>query len=652
MISISTSSLSYRIGVRDILTDVTFSLEDGDRLAIVGVNGSGKSTLMRLITGEYTPDAGAVYIAKDKTVGMLEQDDAFHTLQGEDGSPIDDTVLGQMYAAFPELCHMEARLAYLEKALPTAQESEITHLSAEFATLNTRFAAEGGLHYKSRCRTFLERLGFPAEFHDMPIEKLSGGQRTRLALARLLSREPDILLLDEPTNHLDTDTMIWLEEHLAHYKKTLLLVSHDRYFLDRVTNKTLDIEHHTARLYRAPYTQYLKLKEEDRAAQEKKYAIQQKEIARQEAYIAQQRAWNRERNIIAAESREKALARMEKVEKPADAPQSIRFAFTGSGESGNDVLSIRRLSKSFPGKTLFSQLNVEVKKRDRLLILGPNGCGKSTLIKILLGKMAPDSGVVEFGYNVTVGYYDQENQNLDPSKTVLDELWDAYPTLTQTEIRNTLALFLFRGDDIEKTVSVLSGGERARLTLAKLILSRMNVLILDEPTNHLDIQSREALETALLGFDGTIVAVSHDRYFISKLATRILALDADACLDFHGNYEAYLEDRARRAAPAADASTETEAQTSSGKEQYLARKQEAARLRQRARRRITIADDIAKVEKQLADVQDELFGPAASDYQRAAELEDERITLEDRLMQLYEEEEDLNKPDTPEESGL
>lgn len=641
MISITTSNLAYRVGARDILTDVTFSLEEGDHLAIVGVNGSGKSTLMRMITGEYTPDEGAVFIAKDKTIGMLEQDDAFNLLRGDPDSPIDETVLGQMYAAFPELCRMEARLAQIERELTTAQGDALTRLSSEFASLNTRFAADGGLHYKSRCKSFLVRLGFAEAFHNMPIEKLSGGQRTRLALARLLSREPDILLLDEPTNHLDMDTMIWLEGHLASYKKTLLLVSHDRYFLDRVTNKTLDIEHGKATLYKASYSGFVKLKEEHRAAMEKKYELQQKEIARLEAYIAQQRQWNRERNIIAAESREKAIDRMEKVERPMDAPKAIRFAFNDAGESGNDVLSVRKLEKSFPNKPLFKNLSFEVKKRDHVLILGPNGCGKSTLIKMLVGKLSPDAGKIEFGYNVTVGYYDQENQNLDPKKTVLAELWDAYPALTQTEVRNTLALFLFRGDDIEKTVSVLSGGERARLTLAKLILSKMNVLILDEPTNHLDIQSREALENALSAFDGTIIAVSHDRYFIEKLATRIVALSPDGCDDFRGRYDAYLAWKERTAAGVAQPVEEEK--PSSQKEEYLARKQEAARLRQREKRKQTIAVEIAQAEKRLADIQDELFGEAASDYKRAAELDDERITVEDRLMQLYEEEEELKK---------
>ena len=641
MTSISASGLTYRVGVRDILTDVSFSLEDGDRLAVVGVNGSGKSTLFRLLTGAYTPTEGAVYIAKDKTLGLLEQDDAFHLIRSEDGSPVSETVLGQMYAAFPELCRMEARLAQIEAALPHASGDELTRLTAEFASLNRRFAEDGGLHYKSRCKSFLVRLGFPEEFHDTPLEKLSGGQKTRLALARLLSREPDILLLDEPTNHLDTDTMEWLESHLSGYKKTLLLVSHDRWFLDRVTNKTLDIEHHRAKLYRAAYTEYKKLKEADRDSLERRWKNQQREIARQEAYIEQQRRWNRERNIIAAESREKALARMEKIERPKDEPKSIRFTFTESGESGNDVLSVRSLAKSFPHRPLFSELSFEVKKHDRLFVLGPNGCGKSTLIKLLLGKLPPDKGVIEYGYNVTVGYYDQENQNLTPSNTVLEELWSAYPTLPQTEIRNTLALFLFRGDDVEKTVSVLSGGERARLTLAKLILSKMNLLILDEPTNHLDIPSREALETALEAFDGTMLVVSHDRYFTNRLATRILALAPTDSVDYHGNYEAYLEDRARRAA--ADAPAGTAAQVSSGREEYLRRKANAAEERRREKRRAFVEAEIPRIEARLDEIEKETFGEAATDYVRLAELQKEKETLEDQLLKLYEEQEENDR---------
>ena len=655
MISISTSGLAYRIGTRDILTDVTFSLEEGDKLAVVGVNGSGKSTLLRLICGEYIPDEGSVYLAKNKSIGMLHQDDAFNILRiesmdgGEPGrntvSPVDETVIGQMYAVFPELCRSEMRLAELQAQLDEAAKNNITdvdylnRLSTEFTSLNNRYIAGGGLHYKSRCRSILKNLGFDESYHTMPVTALSGGQRTRLALARLLSREPDILILDEPTNHLDTDTMMWLEEHLAAYKKTVILVSHDRLFLDRVTNKTLEIEHTKSKLYKCSYSQYVVEKEAYRREMEKKYNLQQREIARLEAYIAQQRAWNRERNIIAAESREKAIARMEKVEKPKALPKAIRFRLQSSGESGNEVAEAKNLTMGFGEHMLFRDLSFLIKKRERVFISGPNGCGKSTLIKLLLGQLEPLSGTIEFGYNVTIGYYDQENQNLDPNNTVLDELWNAYPNLTQTEVRNTLALFMFRGDDIEKEVSVLSGGERARLTLAKLILSRMNLLILDEPTNHLDIDSREALETALSNFDGTIIAVSHDRYFTRKLATQFIDLGNNGTL-YRGTYDEYMAHLAARKAESAP--TEEVHEESVQKDEYLKRKQDNAKRRQNEKRKAQVEREIKKLENELIEIEDELFGDAASDYIRAAELSDRKITVEDRLMQLYEEEEELN----------
>ena len=647
MISISTRSLAYRIGTRDILTDVTFSLEEGDRLAVVGVNGSGKSTLLRMLCGEYTPDEGEVYIAKEKVIGMLHQDDAFNVLSLDSANTIvDETVLGQIYAIFPDLCRAEMKLADLQRQLDEAPSDDtalLSRLSSEYESVNTRYIDGGGLHYKSRCRSILKDLGFGEEMFDMPVSKCSGGQRTRLALARLLSREPDILILDEPTNHLDTETMEWLESHLASYnpKKTIILVSHDRLFLDRVTNKTLDIEHTVGKLYKCGYSQYVIEKEAYRREWEKKYEIQQKEIARLEAYIEQQRRWNRERNIIAAESREKAIARMEKIEKPKDLPKSIRFALSSSGESGNDVAYARKLTMGFGNNILFRDLNFLVKKHDRLFISGPNGCGKSTLIKLLLGQLEPISGEIEFGYNVTVGYYDQENQNLDENNTVLDELWNAYPNLTQTEIRNTLALFLFRGDDIEKEVSVLSGGERARLTLAKLILSKMNLLILDEPTNHLDIESREALENALLSFDGTIIAVSHDRYFTKRLATRFVDLGENG-RDFLGTYDEYLLYKQNRAAEVENFAKYVP-EESTQKEEYIERKKKGAEIRRIEKRKAEVAREIKKLEQQLIDIDDELFGDAASDYVRAAELTDLKTTTEDRLMQLYAEEEELNE---------
>ncbi len=633
MTTLSVSNLCYSIGTKTILEDVTFSIEEGDRLGIVGVNGSGKTTLLRLITGMEKAERGDIYFAKDKVLGMLRQDDPFQALEGA------DTVLAQMYAAFPGLVRDEERLAQLEEEMEGAPTDRLLSLSAEFERLNTRFIDGGGLHYKSRCKSLLQKLGFEEETHQRSISTLSGGQRTRLALARLLFQEPDILILDEPTNHLDIDTMAWLEGHLAGYKKTLLLVSHDRYFLDRVTNRTLDIEHHKAKLYKCAYTAYKKQKEEERAALEKQYMLQQREIARLEAFIEQQRRWNRERNIIAAESREKAIARMDKIERPEDAPRTLQFAFSKTVQSGNDVLDVKNLAIGFGEKNLFTGLTFSVKRGERLLITGPNGCGKSSLLKALLGKLPTGAGSVTFGYNVRVGYYDQENQNLSPDKTVLDELWDAYPTIGRRELYSVLAVFMFRGEDVEKTVSVLSGGERARLTLAKLILSKVNVLILDEPTNHLDISSREALENALDAFEGTVIAVSHDRYFMQRLATRILSL-GDPARDFRGGYTEYAaaQEQTEEATAAAPAKTAIP----TGKELYLKKKEEQAALRRREARRKKVIQEIARLEKELADITDRLYGEDAADYVKAAQLEDQRIYVEDQLMQLYEEEADFS----------
>ncbi len=646
MISISTSGISYRIGDREILKDITFAIEEGDRLAVVGVNGSGKSTLLNIIYGDYEASSGSVFIAKDKSVGMLHQNDAFNIIgNGDEDSPINGTVLGQMYAVFAELVEMEGRLQNIQNQLDSDGLSyeTATRLSAEYSNLNSRYISEGGLYFRSRCCSILKNLGFDESFWQMQVTSLSGGQRTRLALARLLFREPDILILDEPTNHLDVETMEWLESHLAAYgkTKTVILVSHDRMFLDRVTNKTLDIEHGESKLYRCSYTQYVSEKEKYRKEYEKRYELQQREIARIEAYIEQQRRWNRERNIIAAESREKALARMVKIEKPKSAPRSIHFRLTSSGESGNDVADIRNLTMGYGDNLLFKDLSFLVKKRDRLFVSGPNGCGKSTLIKILTGSLEPLSGTVEFGYNVTVGYYDQENQNLTEENTVLDELWDSYPNLTQTEIRNTLASFMFRGDDIEKKVSVLSGGERARLTLAKLILSRMNVLILDEPTNHLDIDSREVLENALAAFEGTIIAVSHDRYFTKRLATKFLDLGNGGEL-FIGGWDAYQDYLQRRSLkPQPERSTAPDSRSV----EYTEKKKSQAEKRKREKRKAEIAREISKLEKEIVEIEDLLFGEAATDYQRVSELTDRKIQAEDILMSLYEEEEELENAD-------
>ncbi|MBR2353697.1 MAG: ABC-F family ATP-binding cassette domain-containing protein, partial [Clostridia bacterium] len=429
---------------------------------------------------------------------------------------------------------------------------------------------------------------------------------------------------------------------LAAYKKCVLVISHDRYFLDRITNKTLCIEHHRAKLYGTSYSKCLEQRRIDREIEERHYKNQQKEIARQEAYIAQQRAWNREKNIIAAESRQKMLDKMVKLERPREAPRAIRMQFSSSSASGNDVLTVKDLSFQYGPAPLLHDISFLVKRNDRLFLVGPNGCGKSTLIKLMLGKLIPQKGYMEAGYNVTVGYYDQENQNLTPTNTVLDELWNAYPTRTELEIRNTLALFRFVGEDVYKSVGDLSGGERARLTLSKLILSDMNLLILDEPTNHLDIDSREALEQALHSFDGTIITVSHDRYFIEKLATRILDLTPDGLVDLkitregHG-YEELCRDRERRTAQGSSVAVAAEVTVSSQKEQYLKNKQAAADARRAQNRLERLRKEAEKLEAELEAVEEEMNGDAATDYVRLAELDTKKNALEERLLEIYEE---------------
>ena len=636
MIVLNVSNLSLSFGTKPILEGVTFALDEGDRLGIVGVNGCGKSTLFRMILGEEEPDEGSVYLSKNKTVGILRQNDAFCDFEGEDGEA---SALEVMYHSFPELLSMEERLSELETLLQTTPS-----LAAEYTALNDQFLAEGGLEFRSRCASTLLKMGFDEETMRRPFSSLSGGQRTRLALSRELCREPDVLMLDEPTNHLDMETLLWLESFLASYKKCLLVISHDRYFLDRVTNKTLWIEHRRAKLYGGNYSKSAAQRKLDREIEEKHYKNQQKEIARQEAYIAQQRAWNREKNIIAAESRQKMLDKMVKLERPKEAPKSIQMKFSAASASGNDVLTMKDLAFGYGQTPLFSNLSCLVKRGDRLFVVGPNGCGKSTLIKLLLGKLEPKQGYLEAGYHVEVGYYDQENQNLTPSNTVLDEVWNAYPTMTELTIRNALARFRFVGEDVYLSVSELSGGERARLTLCKLILSEMNLLVLDEPTNHLDIDSREALEAALSEFDGTIIVVSHDRYLIDKLATRFLDFTPDGVRDFHvvnlsHAYEELCRERERRA-PSLGETASAEPERPSQKEQYLQNKKDAAEARKRQNRIEKLSRESEKIEAEIDRI-DEEMNACATDYVRLAALDTEKTQREERLLAIYEELESL-----------
>ena len=622
MIILSVSDLTVSFGTDVVLDHLSFGINAGERVGVVGVNGAGKSVLFQAITGRIVPEEGEVHLAKDKAVGFLEQQPIYQS---------EKDLYTEMLAAYPQLLEMEQRLSALSQALsqPCRDQSEHLKLAEAYAALEERFQREGGYEYKSRIRSTLSALGFSSEQQSLSVNALSGGQKTRLALVKLLLSEPDLFLLDEPTNHLDMDATVWLEETLKGYKKTLMVISHDRFFLDRVTNRTLDVENCKAKLYPCAYTEYVARKKEDRKNDEKHYKEQQKEIARLEAYIENQRRWGRERNIIAAESRQKALDRMERVEKPANEPERVHFNFS-SGKSplySAQLLTVRGLSKAFGDHKLFANLDFTLKGGDRMFVLGPNGVGKSTLMKILAGKILPDNGVFEYAKGIRIGYYDQEHQGLNPENTILDELWECYPDKKQSEIRGVLGRFLFRTDDVFKPISVLSGGERARLTFAKLMLDEYNLLILDEPTNHLDANSREVLEEAILGYDGTVLAVSHDRYFIRRLAGRILEMRPYPAqvFDFPSGYDDYLSylEKSREAGQGGKAAKPC----ASAKDEYQKSKEEKSR-RRRAENGIARAEDgIAKTEKRLDEIAKELE-LYSRDYQKLEQLHAEAVELE------------------------
>ncbi len=625
MIAVNCENVSLSFGADTILEKVSFSLNEGDKLGIIGVNGAGKSSLFAMITGKYSPSSGEIFIAKNKSIGILEQNPEYEA---------SGSILEEAFHTFSDLLAMEQELEALRRL---SERSGSEEDARRFSACQERFTAAGGYEFRGRAKGILKSLNLPEALWDKPVSSLSGGQKTRLSLACLLLRDPDVILLDEPTNHLDTDALFWLEGYLKASRKTVLVISHDRYFLDSVTDRILEIENGKSRLFDGNYTAYVRQKAIDRDIMERHYNNQQKEIKRIEAYIEQQRRWNRERNIIAAESRQKLLDKMERVERPEALPDKIRMSFAKAEESGNDVMTVSGLAKSYPSRPLFHSLSFEVKKHDRLFICGPNGCGKSTLIKILAGRLHADKGFAARGYNVRLGYYDQENQDLHPSNTVLDELWNAYPAMTETAVRSTLALFLFKGDDIYKKVAVLSGGEKARLTLARLMLSRMNLLILDEPTNHLDIHSREVLEEALMQFGGTLIAVSHDRYFINKLATRILEFGTERegeLFAFEGSYREFLDYKKKYLLPAEPEKKETVVTAS--KEQYLAAKRESAEQRRSERRLKALKSDVEATERRITEINDEMQNADPYDHVRLAALEQELTRLEEQLLSLYE----------------
>ena len=637
MTVISTHALSLSFGDKEILNDISFSLNEGDRLGIVGVNGAGKTSLFRVITGEYAPTSGEVFLAKERTVGWLRQDEAVRS------DAASQTLYEYVLASFDALLTLEGQISKAEAELATAEwEEDVLRLSSHLSTLHERFAAMGGASFRSRARGMLLHMGFTEEEISRPVASLSGGQHTRLALARLLAGEPDLLLLDEPTNHLDIDALLWLEDFLASYPKTVLVISHDRYFLDKVTEKTLMITDTRAKLYPRSYTGAKQMQAEDEAAQDKRYREQRKIIARIEANIDFQRRCGQAHNFVTIRAKQKQLDRMEKVEAVKAPARTVRFSFQNEQLYSQEVLSVDNLRFSYSATPLLDGVSFGVRKDERVVLLGANGTGKSTLMKLLVGKLLPDAGYIRFAEDAKIGYYDQETRSFHEDKTVFAELHDEYPQKTVTEIRSALALFLFTGEDVEKPISALSGGERARLTLAKLMLKPVSVLLLDEPTNHLDIGSREALETALIAFPGTVIAVSHDRYFIDSVATRLIALSPSSegstqsytPFEDETAYAAYLRARVEEKRSAL---TDAEApKKSEGKESYERKKREAAEARA-ARRRVEKAELRSPVvEERIAALKAELYGSAATDYTRAAAIEEEISALDEELLSLYE----------------
>ena len=619
ILTVSSVSLSY--GTDEILNDISFSVNEGERLGVIGANGAGKTTLFHIITGKIRPDRGSVAFARGAQVRLLSQ-------KPEDDFG-DKTVLDWALGSFSHLHEAELRLTELAERLSEGRSAD----AERYAALEEDFRRAGGYEYKAKTRTMLERFGFSAGDFGKPAALLSGGQKTRLALLSVLVSDTDVILLDEPTNHLDLETTEWLEGFIRTSKKTFLIVSHDRYFLDRVTTKTLELEHTRATVFSGPYSVFKQKKQEQRAAQMKHYLQQQKEIKRIEDFVENQRRWNRERNIIAAESRLKALERMEKLEKPKDEVKAPSFSFQTSAKQSSDVLSVRGIGKSFGNTPLLTDIGFELKRGDRLFIVGANGSGKSTLIKILTSRLEPDRGRFEYGYNQIVGYYDQEQQLIDDENTVIGELWDDNGAMTMTQVRTTLASFGFTGDDVFKQNSVLSGGERARLSIAKLILKGASLLVLDEPTNHLDIASREVLESALAEFGGTVLCVSHDRFFISSLANRILELDRRRYPNGYALYELSYDVFLAKRPPL----PESMPTAPSAVKKNAAEPKTGVDPRKIRKRYVIVENEIGRREKALAEIRVRMNGEESSDYKALEALTHEEEAINAELEKLYDE---------------
>lgn len=629
---LSCNNISKSFGTDVIIKSCSFNIEDHEKAAIVGINGAGKSTLLKIITGIESADTGLVTLAKDKTLGYLAQ-------QQNLGS--DNTIYDELLSVKQYILDMEKELRSIEKRMNTADGDELENLMKKYSDLNHRFEMENGYAYKSEITGVLKGLGFSEEDFTLNVNTLSGGQKTRVALGRLLLAKPDIILLDEPTNHLDMESIRWLENYLLNYNGAVLIVAHDRYFLDKIVSKIIELDNGVATVFSGNYTDYAAKKAILRNMKLKEYLNQQREIKHQEDVITKLKQFNREKSIKRAESREKMLDKIEIVDKPQELNDKMNIKLEPNVVSGNDVLTISGLSKSFDDVTLFDNIDIEIKRGERVALIGNNGTGKTTILKLINGIIEPDSGSIYLGAKVNIGYYDQEHHVLDPDKTIFDEIRDAYPDLNNTQIRNTLAAFLFTNEDVFKYIRDLSGGEKGRVSLAKLMLSNANFLILDEPTNHLDIVSKEILENALNNYTGTVLFVSHDRYFINAAATRIIELSNKTVVNYIGNYDYYLEKRdilsAKPVNTVSSADIEHAKKAADSKASWQEEKVKQAQLKKIKNELKRTEERIANIEERIDKLDNMYADPAiSSDTAKLMEIHTEKEELSKELDKLYD----------------
>ena len=627
-------NISKAYGVTEILNHINFHIEAKEKLAIVGINGAGKSTLLKIIMNEEEADEGQVVIGKDITVGYLAQ---------HQNSYYDKTIYEELLSVKQDVIDLQEQIRQLEQDMKHFEGAELEDALERYTRMNHTFEMQDGYAFESQITGILKGLGFEESEFNRSVSELSGGQKTRVSLGRLLLSRPDIILLDEPTNHLDLNSIAWLEGYLRGYDGAGIIVSHDRYFLDKIVTKVIEIENTQATIYHGNYSYYAQKREEVRLSKYRAYMNQQAEIKHQEEVIAKLKQFNREKSIKRAESREKMLDKMERLEKPQEIHDEMRLTLTPDVESGNDVLLVEGLSKSFDGKTIFSNVNIDIKRGERVALIGNNGTGKTTILKIINQLLPKDSGKITLGAQVHIGYYDQEHQVLHAEKTIFDELQDAYPQMNNTRVRNVLAAFLFTGEDVFKKIADLSGGERGRVSLAKLMLSNANFLILDEPTNHLDITSKEILENALNNYTGTILYVSHDRYFINQTATRILDLSPNGITSYIGNYDYYIEQQlvstARSEEKAAVIKEETET-----KKDWKRSKEEQARERKRQNDIKKTETRIEELEQLLSSLEEEMALPEnATNVAKLTEITTRQSAATEELEALYETWESLSE---------